>query len=96
MHVSPSHLDGIIRTYLKNTERAKSTKKPGKGHTDAVSLSKDVKEFGNAIKSIMESDDVRANKVKELKNRINKGTYDIDGKLVAEKIVEEYFGDKLI
>ncbi|HHY71383.1 MAG TPA: flagellar biosynthesis anti-sigma factor FlgM [Thermoanaerobacterales bacterium] len=98
MNISRSQLDGIIRTYLKNSGhvKTKSTKKAPEECTDEVSLSEDVQEFARAVKLVSKADDVRIEKVEELKAEINTGTYNIDGKLVADKIIGEYLADKLI
>ena len=53
-------------------------------------------EFAKAVKLVSQVDDVRIDKINELKDRIKAGTYNIDGKLVADKIIGEYFADKLI
>jgi len=98
MNISRSQLDGIMRVYLKNSGQSKDklSKKAPKSHTDEVSLSDDVRDFANAIKLVSQVEDVRIEKIEELKSKIKAGTYNIDGKLVAEKIVEEIFTDKLI
>lgn len=98
MNISRSQLDGIIRTYLENSEhvKTKSGKKAPERCTDEVSLSEDVQEFTKAIKLVSKVDDIRIEKVEELKARINAGTYNIDAKLVADKIIREYYTDKLI
>ena len=98
MNISRSQLDGVIRTYLKSSGhvKTKSGKKAPEGYTDEVSLSEDVHEFTKVIKLVSQVNDVRIEKVEELKARINAGTYNIDGKLVADKIIEEYLADKLV
>lgn len=98
MNISGSKLDGIIRTYLESSEhvKTKSGKKAPERYTDEVSLSEDVQEFAKAVKLVSKVDDIRIEKVEELKTRINGGTYNIDGKLVADKIIKEYYTDKLI
>lgn len=98
MNISRSQLDGIVRTYLKNSGHAKtkSGKKVPEGYTDEVSLSEDVYEFTKAMKLVSKVDDVRIDKVEEIKARINAGTYNIDGRFVADKIIEEYLTDKLV
>ncbi|NLZ55037.1 MAG: flagellar biosynthesis anti-sigma factor FlgM [Thermoanaerobacteraceae bacterium] len=98
MNISKSQLDGIMRAYLKNSEHSnpKLRNKVQKALSDKVSLSDDVREFTHAVKLASQVEDVRVDKVEELKARIKAGTYNIDGKLVADKLVEEIFTDKLI
>jgi len=97
MNISRTQLDGIIRLYQNSAQRTeKSSKKSPKARADELSLSEDVRELANAIKIASKADDVRIEKVEELKARIKAGTYSVDGKLVADKIIEEVFTDKLI
>ena len=97
MNISRTQLDGIMRAYQKNMEsKDKLGKKTPKAQADEVSISDDVREFANAIKLVSKVEDVRTEKVEELKAKIKVGTYNVDGKLVADKIIEEIFTDKLI
>ncbi len=98
MNISKSQLDGVIRTYLKNPEQIKSKTdiKSKEMQADELSISADVQEFARLVKLASMADDIRTEKVKELKTKINAGTYNIDGKLVADKIIEEHFTEKLI
>jgi len=93
MHISKSQLEGIMRTYINNSDhvRNKSDKKTPGRFTDEVSLSEDVLEFAKAVKLVSQVDDVRIDKINELKDRIKAGTYNIDGKLVADKIDRRIF-----
>lgn len=98
MNISKSQLDGVIRTYLKNPKQIKSKAdiKSKEMQADELSISEDVQEFARLVKLASKADDIRIEKVKELKTMINAGTYNIDGKLVADKIIEEHFTEKLI
>ncbi|HHY42344.1 MAG TPA: flagellar biosynthesis anti-sigma factor FlgM [Thermoanaerobacterales bacterium] len=97
MNISRAQLDGIMRAYLKSSEHSKAKlDKKAPTYTDEVNLSDDVREIAHAIKLASQVDDVRIEKIKELKAQIKAGTYKVDGELVADKIVEEIFTDKLI
>jgi len=97
MNISRAQLDGIMRAYLKSSEHSKAKlDKKAPTYTDEVNLSDDVREIAHAIKLASQVDDVRIEKIKELKAQIKAGTYNVDGELVADKIVEEIFTDKLI
>jgi len=86
-----------MRAYLKSSEHSKAKlDKKAPTYTDEVNLSDDVREIAHAIKLASQVDDVRIEKIKELKAQIKAGTYNVDGELVADKIVEEIFTDKLI
>ena len=103
MNVSKSQIEVIMRTYLKNADYIKEKKAASKQDKislgnckDEVELSDDVKEFAETVKLALQTDYVRTEKVKELRDKINAGTYNIDGKLIADKILSEYFNDKMI
>lgn len=98
MNISRTQLDGIMRAYLENQGHSKTklSRKTPKTYADEVNLSAEVREIAHAIKLASQVEDVRTEKVEELKAKIKAGTYNIDGKLVADKIVEEIFADKLI
>ncbi|MCG1011205.1 flagellar biosynthesis anti-sigma factor FlgM [Tepidanaerobacter sp. GT38] len=97
MNISRAQLDGIMRAYLKSSEHSKAKlDKKAPTYTDEVNLSAEVREIAHAIKLASQVEDIRTEKVEELKAKIKAGTYNIDGKLVADKIVEEIFADKLI
>lgn len=98
MNISKSQLNDITKTYLEKpaqTEnrahiKTKETKK------DEVALSEDALKFAKLVREASKAEDIRVEKVNELKTKISSGTYNIDGKLVADKIVEEAFTEKLI
>ncbi|WP_213974801.1 flagellar biosynthesis anti-sigma factor FlgM [Tepidanaerobacter acetatoxydans] len=99
MNISKSQLlDGVMRTYLRNSDQIKTKAdiKSKEMQADELSISEDVQEFARLVKLASKADDTRIEKVKELKTMINAGTYNIDGKLVADKIIEEHFTEKLI
>lgn len=54
---------------------------------DAVSISSDAKYLNIALKALKNIPDVREDKVKELTEKIENGTYYIDSKKIAEKIL---------
>ena len=98
MNISKSQLEGIIKTYMRNPIKAKGKerKKISGKYTDEITISDDVQEFSKALKLATQTDNIRTQKVEKLRDKINAGTYSVDGKLVAEKIIDEYFTDKRI
>ena len=54
---------------------------------DAVSISSDAKYLNIALKALKNIPDVREDKVKELTEKIESGTYHIDSRKIAEKIL---------
>jgi len=96
MNISQSKLHVIMKAYAANPidTKANPKSKVKRDYADKLSLSSDVKEFAKVLKLATQADDVRTQKVEELRHKINTGTYNIDGNLVAEKIIEQYFTDK--
>ena len=63
---------------------------------DQVTLSEAAKEIGKLSAEAMKLPDVRTDKVEELKNAINSGTYNVKGDAVAGKILKDTIVEKLI
>lgn len=98
MNISRSQLDSIINLYKTCTMEAKNRdkEKTRQNYTDQLNISTSAMEFMEAVKLASRSDEVRAEKVEALRQKIQSGTYDIDGKLVAEKIIEEFRAGRLV
>lgn len=94
----PVRIDGII----PNTQIA-SEKSPGKTSEkseevltkDQVTVSESAKNISRLMVETSNIPDIRADKVEELKNAINSGTYEVKGSEVAGKIIKEALIDKL-
>jgi flagellar biosynthesis anti-sigma factor FlgM len=98
MNISRSQLDGIMRLYKTTPKEAKiRTKEDVKdGHyIDSVTLSGEAKLIEKIAKEALQAEDMRTEKVEALKKRIGAGTYKIDARLVAEKIIEQCLIDKI-
>jgi negative regulator of flagellin synthesis FlgM len=57
--------------------------------TDRVQLSKNYQDLAQAQKAISGSGDTRTDKVQEIKNRIQTGSYQINPDEIAQKMVDE-------
>ncbi|MDR1000011.1 MAG: flagellar biosynthesis anti-sigma factor FlgM [Clostridiales bacterium] len=53
---------------------------------DTLSMSAQAKDFSRARQAIAQTPDIRADKVSDLKTRIEAGTYNVTGMEIAEKI----------
>lgn len=99
MNISRSQLDSYIRIYKEQSGKIRKDsekEKPRGAGTDSISLSAEALELMNAVKSAGADQDVREEKIAALREKINSGTYNIDGELVAEKLLEEHFGDLFV
>ena len=63
---------------------------------DTLTLSDNVWEYQIAHKSLSKTSVERIAKINEIKRKIDEGSYDVDGLLVAEQIIERFSVDKLI
>ena len=91
-----NNIDNIFQVYNKNAGiKKKDADKKSEG-TDEVKLSSKAVDFQHALKSFKELDDIRWEKVEELKAQVKAGTYHIDGEKIAEKILADLNFDKRI
>ncbi|WP_045215299.1 flagellar biosynthesis anti-sigma factor FlgM [Desulfonatronovibrio magnus] len=90
-------IKGLI-TGLQSYEQSRINKDKGRGSpgtgaprssSDRVSLSQDAKLFRTGLEQAMKADDVRADRVEELKARVKDGTYEPDSRRIAEKMIRE-------
>lgn len=98
MNISKSQLNDIMKAYLEKPAQTENRAhiKAKEAKKDEVVLSEDALNFAKLVKEASKAEDIRVDKVNELKSKISGGTYNIDGRLVADKIVEESFAEKLI
>jgi negative regulator of flagellin synthesis FlgM len=92
MNVSNKDPISLVKTYADNTVdkagKGSAPKQAAAGRTDEVRLSEfsqDIQKIEAGLKSIQ---DVREERVRELKARIQAGTYDVSGKDIAEKMID--------
>ncbi len=85
-------VSGVLKAYQDNnviktnktckTEAPRSTQKP-----DEVILSSSVQGFGAVLQSLLTMNDVREDKVAFYQKAIEEGTYEIDSKAIAQKML---------
>jgi len=84
----------LIQQYQKEEGIRKEARK-NSAPVETVGLSTKAKEAYAIRKIAQELGDVRADKINELKGRIEAGTYDVSGEKIAGKIMEEALYDIL-
>jgi len=99
MKISGNDSSFNLGAYVKNVKTAKEVnaepkepeKQTGKSIVgeDKVVLSQKAKEIQKAKMLMASVPDVREEKVKEIRQRIEDGTYKVEGKKIAGKIVKE-------
>ncbi len=70
-------------------KKEKAAKGKESGESDTVRVSPEAKLRVEAYKTAASSGDIRQEKVDEIKAKIANGTYEIDAKKIAEKIIKE-------
>lgn len=72
-----------------------NTQKTGKAEEvkkrDAYEISRSAKDYQVAKKAVAEADDVREEKITQLKEALASGAYNVSSQEIAEKIVSNYF-----
>ncbi|MCS7202866.1 MAG: flagellar biosynthesis anti-sigma factor FlgM [Thermodesulfovibrio sp.] len=94
----PLRIEGVGANIQVSTEKSQG-KHPEKGEEiatkDQITLSETAKQLSKLMVEVSNLPDIRADKVEEIKNAINTGTYEIRGSDVAGKIIKEALIDKL-
>jgi len=75
---------------VKNTAKAK-----GSSFSDMLEISQTGKDYQVAKQIVTRTPDIRDDRVNDIKQRMEAGTYDISAEEVADKLVDSYF-DELI
>jgi len=88
----PSNVPGIYdnKNNIKKVDKTSgvSSKK------DVVSISNQAKDFQTVMKALKDVPDIRQDKVNELAQRYDSGSYDVNGKDVADKILKSVIDKK--
>jgi negative regulator of flagellin synthesis FlgM len=102
MKITDNNSSLNIRNYVSNIQDGRKTDgsaKQGSPQTvkeDKVVLSPKAKEVQEATKLIKELPDIREEKVAKLKEQVDQGTYRVDGKKIAFKMLKESILDELL
>ena len=99
MIISNKQIQSVLKVYGEQNNAGKSAKteksQPAKGQ-DQVILSSGVQEFGHVLQRVIAMSDVRPEKVQELTKKIEAGTYQVDSKDVADKMIGRMLMDNLM
>lgn len=60
---------------------------------DSLEISSVAKDLQAALNAVKQSEDVRLDRVNELKKQMDSGTYQVSNKEVADKLVERFFSN---
>jgi len=99
MIISNKQIQSVMKVYGEQNNVGKSAKtektQSAKGQ-DQVILSSGVQEFGQVLQRAVAMSDVRPAKVSELTKKIQAGTYQVDSKDVADKMIGRMLVDDLL
>jgi negative regulator of flagellin synthesis FlgM len=96
----PERIDNVVGTNLQKPEKAKE-KTSGEGSEevlskDQVTVSERAKEIGRLQLEVSNVPEIRTDRVDEIRNAINAGTYNVRGEAVAGKLLKEAIIDSII
>jgi negative regulator of flagellin synthesis FlgM len=104
MSINSINAQNISRTYVQNADATQgasgATRTHHGGHhkaeqtqqqpqTDSVSLSESAKSLSAARQAVQESPDVRNEKVNDIKQRVQDGTYNVPSSVLARKMLNQ-------
>ena len=86
--------DNVFQIYNKNqgVKKVNTDKMPK--DTDQLKISDEAIDFQYALQKLKNVDDIRMEKVENIKAQIQAGTYEISGSKIAEKMIENIYFDK--
>jgi negative regulator of flagellin synthesis FlgM len=84
----------IAQVYQASATKT-TTKTTSTSSADQVEISRIGKDYQVAKQAVMNTTDVRTDKVNDIKNRMAAGTYNISAEEVASKLVDSYFNQAI-
>jgi negative regulator of flagellin synthesis FlgM len=80
-----------ISEVYKSSSVASTSKTKSSGFSDSLEISQTAKDYQIAKQILVHVPDIREDKVNDIKERIEAGTYDISMEDVADKLVNQFF-----
>ncbi len=87
--------DNIMKVY-NNMSSNKVNANKNKLEKDNINLSERAKDYQFAMEKIKKVPDIRIDKVKDLKEKVQSGNYNVEGKKIVEKMFENIHFDERI
>jgi negative regulator of flagellin synthesis FlgM len=96
MIISGKNIQQIAKIYGDQVKPAKMNKSEstGKLAPDEVVLSTEAKEFSQMLQKLKAMPEVRQDKVQAIEGQLASGTYQVDSKAVAQKILQSLQADR--
>lgn len=89
MRIQNDGINKILNIYKNQGNISKTNKSDKTNRRDELNISNEAHEFQLAMKSVKEQPEIREKKVEELKRQIKAGTYKVDAKKIAEKMMND-------
>ncbi len=97
MKIFNSQVQNLLKVYGKSLKRPQSSLEAGRVRkADNVMISSEAKLMQKAILAVRQADDIRQDKVEELRQAIATGAYEVSSDKVAEQIIYRALVDKLV
>ena len=81
---------GVLQMYGVNSKPVKTQTTKTGGFSDSLQISDSGNDYQVARNAMGSASDIRADRVAELKEKIQNGTYDVSPEQFAEKVLEKY------
>ena len=101
MEVTGKNITTTLEAYASKVQQAKQPapaereKEQPSAKEDTVSLSQEAREVAAVTQKLAETPDVREDKVAEIKEQIESGTYTVNGQKAAAGLLKESFINEL-
>ncbi|MBS4538150.1 flagellar biosynthesis anti-sigma factor FlgM [Clostridium sp. D2Q-11] len=83
-----NNIKNIMKAY-DNKDKKEVSENSRLKKKDEFTISDEAKDIQKALKVAKDSPDIREEKIREIKMKVDSGNYSIDPKKVAEKIIED-------
>lgn len=89
LRIQNDAINKMLNIYNKQAkvEKTKEAKKAGK--SDQLNISSSAREFQVAMEEVKKQTEIREQKVAEIKRQIESGTYKVDAKKIADKMMQD-------
>lgn len=90
MRINNDGINKMLNIYNRNQGNVDNTNKTGKSKKlDQLDISSNARDFQIAMEEVKKQPDVREEKVARIKRQIESGTYEIDAKKIADKMMQD-------
>lgn len=87
MKIINNNIQKVLKIYNNQNSKKEIKSAARLGKRDELKLSDEAREFQIALKALENTPDVREEKIEEIRQQIQSGTYEIDSKKIAEKML---------